>query len=69
LDQLRILTISLLFAHTPGANVSRISDQQFKLQLGHESFEPAAKPAGFHPDPHLLASQSTIERFRLLTMR
>jgi hypothetical protein len=66
---LRILTISLLFAHAPGANLGRISDQQLKLQLGHESFEPAAMPAGFHPDPHLLAGQCTVERFRLLPMR
>ena len=27
-----------------------------------ESFEPACMPAGFHPNPHLLARQRTVER-------
>jgi hypothetical protein len=66
---LRILAIRLLFAHTPGADLGCVSDPQLKLQLGHESFEPARMPAGFHPDPHLLTGQCTVERFRLLPMR
>jgi hypothetical protein len=26
-------------------------------------------PAGFHPNPHLLARQCTVERFRVFAMR
>jgi hypothetical protein len=68
-DQLRILTIRLLFADPPGANVGRVPNPQLKLQLGQESFEPARVPARFHSDPHLLPRQSAVELFRLFAMR
>jgi len=46
----------------------RVSYQRLKLQLGHESFEPACMPAGFHANVDLLARsrQTTIEPLRVL---
>jgi hypothetical protein len=48
-QQLRILTIRLLLAHPPGANLSRIPDPQFKLQVPQQTLKPARVPARFHP--------------------
>jgi hypothetical protein len=67
-DQLRVLAIRLLLAYSLGADLRRVSDPQLKLQLRHQSFEPACVPAGLHSNPHLLASQDTVELFCLLTM-
>src|SRR6202035_2179203 len=69
-NQLRILPIRLLLAHSSGSDFCRISDPKFHLQLGQQSFEPACMPAGFHTHSHLLAHcrQSAIERLRFLAM-
>jgi len=40
-DQLRVLAIRLLFADSLGADLGCVSNPQLKLQLGHQSFEPA----------------------------
>src|SRR5579864_435477 len=68
-NQLRVLAIRLLLAHSPGANLGCISDPQLKLQLAQQSLEPACVPAGFHSHTHLLAGQSTVEFLRLFAMR
>jgi hypothetical protein len=65
-DRLRVLAIRLLLTHSLGADLGRVSYPQLKLQLGHESFEPACMPAGVYPNPHLLARQCAIESFRVL---
>src|ERR1039458_4392966 len=63
-----ILAIRLLLAYSLGTDLSGVPDPQLKLQLTEQSFKPAPMPAGFHPDPHLLTRQCTVERFRLLPM-
>src|SRR3979411_1648985 len=68
-NQLRVLAICLLLAYAPGANLGRISGPQLKLQLGHQSFEPACMPAGFHSQSHLVPCQRTVEVLCLLAMR
>jgi len=40
-QQLRILAICFLLAHSLGANLSGVPNPQFELQLGEQAFEPA----------------------------
>src|SRR5271168_3420152 len=60
-QQLRILTIRLLLAHSLGANLGSVSDPQLKLQLIEQSFKPAGVPAGFHPHSHVLSRERAIK--------
>src|SRR5271165_4615979 len=66
---MRVLAIRLLLAYSLRTDLGSVSNPQLKLQLGHESFEPACVSAGFHSNPHLRARQSTIELLRLFAMR
>ena len=52
-QQLRILAIGLLLAHSLRANLRCVPDPQLKLQLAQQTLKPACVPAGFHS--HLLA--------------
>jgi hypothetical protein len=47
-QQLCILPIRLLLAHSLGANLGRVPDPQLKLQLAQQTLKPARVPAGFH---------------------
>src|SRR2546428_7460999 len=67
-NQLCILSIGLLFAHSFALDLGRVANPQLELQLGQQSFEPACMPTGFHSNTHLLARQCPVERFRVLTM-
>ncbi len=69
-NQLRVLPIRLLLAHSSGSDFCRISDPEFNLQLRQQSVEPTRRPAGFHPYTHLLARgrQLAIEPLRFLAM-
>jgi hypothetical protein len=53
-NQLRVLPIRLLLADPSSSDFCRISDPEFNLQLGQQSFEPARVPTGFHPYTNLL---------------
>jgi FtsX-like permease family protein len=48
----------------------RIADPQLKLQLGHETFEPACMPTGLHADAHgfIRTRKSMVELLRLVGM-
>ena len=50
--------IRLLLAYWRRADRGRISHPRLKLRLGHESFELASVPAGFHSESHLLTRQN-----------
>jgi hypothetical protein len=47
-QQLRILPIGLLLAHSPGLNLGGISDPQLKPQFLQPPLEPARVSAGLH---------------------
>jgi hypothetical protein len=69
-NQLRVLPIRLLLADSSGSDFCRISDPEFNLQLGQQSFEPAPVPTGFHPYTNLLpcGRELAIEPLRFLAM-
>src|SRR5207244_12465003 len=67
-NQLCILSIGLLFAHSFALDLGRVANPQLKLQLGQQSFEPACMPTSFHSNTHVLSRQCQVERFRVLTM-
>src|ERR1700693_3164626 len=46
---MRVLAIRLLLSYSLRTDLGCVSNPQLKLQLGHESFEPASMPAGLHP--------------------
>src|SRR6476620_468953 len=70
-DQLRVLAIRLLLAHSLRADLRRVADPQIKLQLGYETLEPACVSAGLHADAHRFdrTRESTVKLLRLLGMR
>src|SRR6266700_676195 len=69
-DQLRVLAIRLLLAHPFRANLGRIANPQLKLQLGHETLEPACVPTGLHADAHgfVRTRESAVKLLRLVGM-
>src|SRR5437899_5661217 len=70
-DQLRVLAIRLLLAHSPGPNLGRVANPQLKPQLGHQTLEPAGVPARLHADAHRFfrTRKSTVKLLRLVAMR
>src|ERR1022692_2950419 len=67
-NMLRILAIRLLLPSPLRADLGRVADPQIKLQLSHESFEPASVPTGFHADAHCFARsrERTVILLRLV---
>src|SRR5271157_2502482 len=60
-----IARVGLLLARRRRSNRRRVPDPQLEPQLRQQPLEPARVPAGFHPHPHRLASQRTVELLRL----
>src|SRR6266581_3608911 len=58
-QELRILAIRLLLAHSLGANLRCVPDPQLKLQLAQQTFKPACVSAGFHA--HSYSQTSLLE--------
>src|ERR1700689_3798868 len=69
-NMLRILAIRLLLPYPLRANRGRVADPQLKLQLGHESFEPACVPTGLHANAHgfIRTRESAVKLLRLTGM-
>src|SRR5579864_5966525 len=68
-QQLRILPIGLLLAHPFGADLSRVPNPQFELQLAQQALEPTRVPAGFHSHPHALPFEPGVELLGFFTVR
>jgi hypothetical protein len=51
-QQLRILAIGFLFAHSFRANLDGVADPRLKLQVAQQALEPARVSAGFHAHTH-----------------
>ena len=66
-QQLRILPIRLLLAHSLRPDLRRVSDPQLELQVAQQTLEPARVSAGFHPHPHgqILLLEFSVKRFGL----
>jgi hypothetical protein len=60
-QQLRILSIRLLLAHSFRADLGCVPDPQLKLQLVQQTLKPACVPAGFHPHSHVLSRERAIK--------
>jgi hypothetical protein len=50
-QQLRVLPIRFLLAHSPGLNFGQISDPQLQPKLVQQTLEPARVSAGLHAHP------------------
>jgi hypothetical protein len=59
-NQLRILPVGLLFAHSLAADLRCIAHPQLELQFSEQSFQPARMSTGFHSDSHRCASSSQL---------
>ena len=59
-QQLRILAIRLLLAHSFRKYLRCVPDPQLKLQLAQQTLKPACVPAGFHSHSH--SQTSLLER-------
>ena len=70
-QQLRILSIRLLLAHSFRADLGGVPDPQVKLQVPQQPLEPARVPTGLHPHPHLqtLLLQLAIELLRFFAVK
>ena len=59
-QQLPVLAIGLLLAHSFGADRGCVADPQLKLQLVQQTLEPARMPTGFHAYAHCYAALAEI---------
>jgi hypothetical protein len=69
-NQLRILAIGLLLAHSPGSDLGCVADPQLDVELGEQSFKLARLSTGFHAHTHLhsLGREIAIELLRFLAV-
>src|SRR5579862_1317413 len=69
-NQLRILAIRLLLAHSLGTDHGGVPDPQLEVQLRQQPFKPARMSTGFHSYAHLhfLGCEITVELLRFLAV-